>query len=212
VEQLPLKISSPPAPSFANFVPGANREALEAVRALARGTLAEAIVYLWGEAGSGRSHLLRAALHENPALVAVDDVETLDAAGQHALFLAINEARSMHGSVLVAGALPPAQLGVREDLRTRLGWGLVYQLRRLSDAEKRSHLCAAARARGLDLGEEVADYLLARIPRDLASLNAVLDRLDRLSLAKQRPLTIPLAREALAESGREFLPRQGESG
>jgi DnaA family protein len=143
-----------------------------------------------------------------------DDVETLDAQAQQALFVAINEARNGHGAVLAAGNAPPAQLALREDLRTRLGWGLVYQVRRLSDADKRDHLRAAARERGLELADDVADYLLARMPRDLASLNAVLDRLDRLSLAKQRPLTVPLAREALAEAGtaREFVPRQGESG
>lgn len=214
MQQLPLEISPRPEPRFDNFVPGANREAIEAVRALAAGTLAECIVYLWGEPGSGRSHLLRAAAHENPALLTVDDVERLDPERQQALFAAINEARGGRGAVLAAGAAPPAGLALREDLRTRLAWGLVYQLRRLSDEEKRSHLRAAARARGLELAEDVADYLLARMPRDLASLNAVLDRLDRLSLAKQRPLTIPLVREALAEDlpAREFLPRQGESG
>jgi DnaA family protein len=214
MQQLPLEISSRPEPCFGNFVPGANREALEAVRALAAGTLAEPIVYLWGERGSGRTHLLRAAAHEEPALLTVDDVETLDAERQQALFVAINEARNGRGAVLAAGGAPPAQLVLREDLRTRLAWGLVYQLRRLSDEEKRSHLRGAARERGLELPDDVADYLLARMPRDLASLNAVLDRLDRLSLAKQRPLTVPLAREALAEAGSAggFLPRQGESG
>jgi DnaA family protein len=214
MQQLPLEISSRPEPRFGNFVPGPNREALEAVRALAAGTLAEPIVYLWGEAGSGRTHLLQAAAHGNPSLRVVDDVETLDAQAQQALFAAINEARSGHGAVLAAGNAPPARLALREDLRTRLGWGLVYQVRRLSDGDKRAHLRAAARERGLELADDVADYLLARMPRDLASLNAVLDRLDRLSLAKQRPLTVPLAREALAEAGaaREFVPRQGESG
>lgn len=214
MQQLPLEISSRPEPRFGNFVPGANREALEAVRALAAGTLAEPIVYLWGEPGSGRTHLLRAAAHESRGLVTVDDVETLDAERQHSLFVAINEARGGRGAVLAAGSVPPAQLSLREDLRTRLAWGLVYQLRRLSDTDKRGHLRAAARERGLDLSDDVADYLLARMPRDLASLNAVLDRLDRLSLAKQRPLTVPLAREALVEpaGGGEFLPRQGESG
>jgi DnaA family protein len=214
MQQLPLEISSRPEPRFENFVPGANREALEAVQAMARGTMTETIIYLWGEPASGRTHLLRAAAHENPALTVVDDVEGLPPDGQQRLFIAINEARAGRGAVLVAGALPPAQLSLREDLRTRLAWGLVYQLRRLSDPEKLAHLRAAARSRGLELPEDVANYLLARMPRDLASLTAVLDRLDRLSLAKQRPLSIPLVREALgqAAAARELLPRQGESG
>src|SRR5690242_927884 len=93
MRQLPLEISAPAEPDFANFVPGRNAEALERVRELANGTLAEHIVYLWGESGSGRTHLLRAAARANPALLIADDVETLDAAGEQALFVGINEAR-----------------------------------------------------------------------------------------------------------------------
>jgi DnaA family protein len=212
VRQLPLELSARPAPAFDNFVAGENREALEAVRAMAAGTLAEPIVYLWGEAGSGRTHLLRAAERAAPSLHVVDDVDALDAEGQQALFVAINEARNGRGAVLASGPCPPAALTLREDLRSRLGWGLVYQLRVLSDSGKREHLRSAARTRGLDLPEEVADYLLARLPRNLGSLNEVLERLDRLSLARQRALTIPLAREALGEAGRELMPRQRESG
>lgn len=197
--QLPLEISPPADPALDNFIPGANAEALERVRALAEGRLSEAILYLWGEAGSGRSHLLRAAARANPGLVVVDDVETLDAAAQQALFVAINAAREGQAAVLASGSAPPAGLALREDLRTRLGWGLVYQLRPLTDAEKALHLRAEARRRGLRLTDEVVWYLLHRLPRDVASLNAVLERLDRHSLARQRPITLPLIREALSE-------------
>jgi DnaA family protein len=197
MRQLPLEISSPAAPSLDNFVAGANAEALAAVRALAAGERPEAIVYLWGERGSGRSHLLRAATRANPGLVAADDVETLDATAQQALFNAINAAREGQTPVLAAGSAPPAGLTLREDLRSRLAWGLVYQLRAPSDADKATYLRAEAARRGLRLPEEVLAYLLNHVPRDLASLNAVLDSLDRYSLASQRPLTLPLVREAL---------------
>jgi DnaA family protein len=197
--QLPLGISPPAEPAFDNFIAGANAEALERVRALAAGRLQEAILYLWGEPGSGRSHLLRAAARANPGLVVADDVETLDAAAQQALFVAINAAREGQAAVLAAGGAPPAGLALREDLRTRLGWGLVYQLKPLTDAEKALHLRAEAGRRGLRLTDEVVWYLLHRLPRDVASLNAVLDRLDRHSLARQRPITLPLVREALSE-------------
>ncbi len=212
MQQLPLEISPRPEASFANFVPGANGEAVSAVRALAAGRLKEAIVYLWGDPGSGRTHLLHAAARENPGLTVADDVETLDAPALQALFVAINDARDGHAAVLASGRAPPAQLALRDDLRTRLAWGLVYQLKGLSDPEKREHLRTAAHARGLQLGDEVADYLLARLPRDLSTLNGILDRLDRVSLAKQRPLTIPLVREALAEdAARALVPRQSDS-
>src|SRR5882672_2171962 len=200
MRQLPLEISPPLEPAFDNFVPGANAEALGAVRALAGGTLAEAIVYLWGEPGSGRSHLLRAAARLEPALMVADDVGRLDPGAQQRLFVAINAAREGRARVLAAGAAAPAQLALREDLRTRLAWGLVYQLKPLGDADKAAHLRAEAARRGLALSEELVAYLLARLPRDLSSLKDVLDLLDRHSLARQRPLTLPLVREALAEA------------
>lgn len=201
MRQLPLAISPTVQPSLGNYVAGSNAEALERVAALATGTLREAIVYLWGEPGSGRTHLLRAAAQANPALVIADDVETLDADAQQRLFSAINAARDGGGSpVLAAGAAPPARLALREDLRTRLGWGLVYQLRPLTDEEKALHLRHEAARRGLRLSDEVLWYLLNHLPRDLSSLNAVLDRLDRHSLAKQRAVTLPLVREALSNN------------
>jgi len=200
MRQLPLPISAAAQPSLDNYVPGANAEALQRVRSLAAGRLKEAIVYLWGEPGCGRSHLLRAAAGANPAIVIADDVEALDAAAQQALFIAINAARDGGPAVLAAGNAPPARLGLREDLRTRLAWGLVYQLRPLTDAEKALYLRAEAARRGLRLTDEVLGYLLSRLPRDLASLGAVLDRLDRDSLARQRAVTLPLVRDILSKN------------
>ena len=200
MRQLPLPISAAAQPSLDNYVAGANAEALERVRELAAGRLREAILYLWGEPGSGRTHLLRAAAAANPAIVTADDVETLDPERQQALFNAINAAREGGPGVLAAGGVPPARLALREDLRTRLGWGLVYQLKPLSDPEKASHLRAQAAHRGLELSDEVVWYLLNHLPRDLASLHAVLDRLDRHSLARQRPVTLPLVRDALSKN------------
>jgi DnaA-homolog protein len=197
MQQLILDIGPASEPEFENFLAGPNAEALARVRALALGALREAIVYLWGETGSGRTHLLHAAARANPQLVIVDDVEALDAAAQQQLFAAINAARDGAPPVLAAGKVSPAGLALREDLRTRLAWGLVYQLRPLSDADKAQHLRAAATRRGLRLSDEVVGYLLTRLPRDLPSLNGVLDALDRYSLAAKRPITVPLVREAL---------------
>ena len=198
MRQLPLRISAPAEPRFENYLAGANVEALARVRALAGGSLHEAIVYLWGEPGSGRTHLLRAAAHANPELFIADDVETLDSAAQQALFVAINAARDGQAAVLAAGTTPPAQLPLREDLRTRLAWGLVYQLKPLTDAEKALYLRAEAARRGLRLSDEVVWYLLNHLPRDLGSLHRVLEVLDRYSLASQRAVTLPLVREALS--------------
>ena len=200
MRQLPLQISQPAEPSFDNFIAGENAEALAGVRQLAAGELREAIVYLWGETGSGRTHLLRAAAGANASLTIADDVQTLAADEQQRLFGAINAARDGRGAVLAAGSAPPAALALREDLRTRLAWGLVYHLKPLGETEKMRHLQAEAGRRGLALSDEIAAYLLARVPRDMATLTALLEALDREALTRKRPLTLPLVREVLGAS------------
>lgn len=193
--QLALPISPPPEPTLDNFVPGANAELLARLRALAAGELSEAVLYLWGEPGSGRSHLLAASAR--PGVVVADDVERLDDAAQVALFNAINAARESGGNVLAAGSTPPAQLPLREDLKSRLAWGLVYQVKPLSDAEKALTLHAEAQRRGLKLSDEVVWYLLTHVRRDLRSLTALLEHIDRASLEQRRAVTLPLVRELL---------------
>ena len=193
MKQLALEISPPPQPSLDNFVPGANTELLARLRELQAGIFAEAVLYLWGEAGSGKTHLLQSCAGADP----VDNVESLDEAAQIALFNRINQARDSGGRVLAAGNAPPAQLPLREDLRSRLAWGLVYQVKPPSDRERALFLRAEAGRRGMRLPEEVVSFLLTRMRRDLRSLTAVLDQLDRFSLETKRPVTLPLLREAL---------------
>jgi DnaA family protein len=126
-------------------------------------------------------------------------VEKLDEAAQIGLFNAINAARESGGAVLAAGNAPPAQLPLREDVKSRLAWGLVYHVKTLSDEERSTYLRAEAARRGMQLPEEVVSWLLTRMRRDLRSLAAVLDRLDQASLELKRPITLPLVREALKE-------------
>lgn len=193
--QLALPISPPPEPTLDNFVPGANAELLARLRALRAGQLAESVLYLWGEPGSGRSHLLEASVR--PGLVVADDVERLDEPRQIGLFNAINAARESGGTVLAAGNAPPAQLALREDLKSRLAWGLVYQVKPLTDAQKALYLHGEAARRGLKLSDEVVWYLLTHVRRDLHSLAGLLDRLDRASLEQRRAVTLPLVRELI---------------
>ena len=129
----------------------------------------------------------------------MDDVEKLDEASQISLFSRINEARQSGGTVLAAGNAPPAQLPLREDLKSRLAWGLVYQVKLLSDEERTTYLRAEAARRGMQLPDEVIAYLLTRVRRDMRSLNAILDRIDQVSLELKRPITLPLVREAMKE-------------
>jgi DnaA family protein len=194
------------------------------LRAFASRTSNERFVYLWGAVGSGRSHLLhavaRAASEAGRPLVALsapvlphvlegvddcstvvlDDVERLDAPAQIALFGLYNRIRDAgQGALLASGPTPPAGLDVRADLATRLAWGLVYEVRALDDAEKRAAMRAHAAARGFELGAEVGDYALRHARRDLPSLLALVERLDRYSLEERRPITVPLLRDVLQQ-------------
>jgi DnaA family protein len=195
MRQLNLDILAPRAPTLENFVTGANAELVARLRELAEGRLRETIVYLWGARGSGRSHLLAASTR--PGVTTSDDVQALDDAAQVALFHRINEAREQGRTVLAAGDAPPVRLGLREDLRSRLGWGLVYEVKALSDEDKAAWLRAEGERRGMPLPDEVIAYLLSRVRRDMPSLEALVDHLDRHSLEHQRRITVPLVREAL---------------
>jgi DnaA family protein len=195
MKQLALQISPPPQPTLDNFVPGANAELLAQLRDFVSGVLPDNIFFVWGEKGSGKSHLMQACA----GLHAVDDVEKLDEAAQIALFNAINEAQQSGGKVLAAGNAPPPQLPLREDLRSRLAWGLVYHVKPLTDEERATYLRAEAGRRGMRVPDEVVGYLLTHVRRDLPTLLAILDELDRMSLELKRPVTLPLVREALKE-------------
>jgi DnaA family protein len=192
MRQLALGISPPPQPTLENFVPGPNAELVARLRDFRDGGFLEVVLYLWGEQGSGKTHLMQAC-------GGVDDVDKLDEASQISLFNAINEARQSGGRVLAAGNAPPAQLPLREDLKSRLAWGLVYQVKPPSDEERAVFLRAEAGRRGLRLPEEVISYLLTRMRRDLRSLTGALDQLDRASLELKRPITLPLLKEVFKE-------------
>jgi len=195
MRQRALDISPPPQPTLDNFVPGPNAELVARLREFRDGAFPEVVLYVWGDQGSGKTHLMRAC-------DGMDDVQSLDEAAQIALFNRINDARQNSGRVLAAGNAPPAQLPLREDLRTRLAWGLVYQVKPLSDEERAAYLRSEGARRGILLPDEVIAFLLSHMRRDLHSLAAILDRLDRYSLETKRPITLPLVREALKEETR----------
>ena len=217
--QMPLPLGFAPARSFANFLPCDNRAAFEALRDLGA---AAPPVYLWGPSGSGKTHLLDALAlawqargevvgwfspastppwsHDDArSLVVLDDCDRYGAAQQHEAFSLFVDAATQGQTVVAAGALPPVDLGLRDDLRSRLGWGLVYALAPLGEAETRAALHREAARRGFVLPDEVTDYLLVRSARDLRHLMTLLDRLDAFALAAKRSVTVPLLRQMLGE-------------
>lgn len=208
-QQLLPNIRPSQTPTLDNFVAGSNAEVLAALRDI------QASMFLWGDKGCGRTHLLSATadVHGVPllparsvegdfspadgSLVVIDDVEALSPEAQIALFRCFNDARVKRLRFLLSGGSAPLQLPSREDLRTRIGQTLVFEVRPLSDSDKASALLYHAAQRGMRVDDHIIDYLLRHGRRDLPSLMAVLDALDHLSLEQQRPVTLPLLREIL---------------
>ena len=219
MRQLLLDLGAVGPPTLESFVIGRNEELAAILRRIAcreATSLDQHFITLWGEAGAGKSHLLFALAAGGPALYLsadqpaenyawspsvplylLDDCDRLDADQQIAAFALYNQIRESGGMLVAATGRPPAQLALREDLRTRLAWGLVYQVHGLSDEEKIDALSKSADARGMVLSPGVLPYLLTHFRRDMSSLSAILDALDRYSLETQRPITMPLLRELL---------------
>ncbi len=226
--QLTLGVALTEAHDFANFFPARNQAALAALRQVAAGA-GGPLVYLFGAAGTGKTHLLEAACAEaargarstayvplkshavlDPAiltglesagLVCIDDVHAI--AGmrvwEEALFHLYNLAESSGVPMAVAANRPPLAVPLAlNDLKSRLAAGTVFETHDLNDSERGQVLAARAYARGFEFPQEAVDYLLSRGPRDMHSLMSLLDRLDALSLAQKRRLTIPLVREVLS--------------
>ena len=199
MRQLLLDFTQAPAPTFANFVHGANAELFHALSAAARGAPAERVVYVWGESGAGKSHLAKAletATAGMPRVRVIDDVEKLGVEEQQELFDAFIE--RAFDFLLVTGRSSPVDVPLRRDLASRLATGLTFRILPLTDAEKRAALEAHARVRGFALSEDVSAYLLTHARRDMGSLVAALDALDRYSLETGRPITVPLLKSAIA--------------
>jgi DnaA-homolog protein len=221
-EQLVFELLAPEPPTFRTFVAGRNGEVIAALERAAAGALAETGIVVWGPPGVGKSHLLAAtaaAAEEagrpvvrsaspvdlpaeiaRHALVTVDGLDGADADAQARLFTLYNTLRERGGTLVAAAGAPPAKLAFRDDVRTRLSWGLVYEVVPLADDEKPAALAAYARSRGFAPGDEVIHYLLAHGRRDMRTLVDALAALDRHSLALKRPVTVALVRQWLQRS------------
>ena len=211
MRQLLLDFDRAPAPTFANFVAGANAELAHALESATRGAFTERVIYLWGESGAGKTHLLKAFVNavkgsryiaasdladaDMSGAIAVDDIERLPEDRQVALFNAFNE--RTFDLLVVSARSSPRDVSIRRDLATRLATGLTYRVVPLTDAEKGVALVAHARTRGFAIPEDVTSYLLTHARRDMGSLIGALDSLDRYSMETGRPITIPLLKAAL---------------
>lgn len=221
LKQLAFDFVVPALPALENFIVGRNAEAVQHLREVGSAGGGERFTYIWGAQASGRTHLLQATLSAlGPAgaravycagdddlfalqadsvdAAAVDDVERLGGLAQGALFRLYNTLREKGGTLLAAGNAPPTRLPLRADVVTRLAWGLVYEIHALSDTEKAQALAEHAALRGFTLAPELVQYLLTHARRDMRTLLAMVESLDRYSLEAKRPITLTLLRELLA--------------
>lgn len=231
MKQLLLDLSAQQPPTFDTFVTGQNAELRQRLHMIAAAPAQtgpeDRFIYIWGEPGAGKSHLLQSVVHAlterarfltpdsdagcfeyDPAVPCylLDDCEQLSPAMQIAAFNLFNQIRELGGSLVSAGAQPPVQLAVREDLRTRLGWGLIYQLHGLTDDEKIDALTQFAQGRGMPVPPAILPYLLTHYRRDMPSLSHMLVALDHHSLETKRPITLPLLRDLLQLEAEEHTP------
>lgn len=220
MKQLALPVRLRAEAVFNSFSAGPNGEVLAALRG------ANAVpMWLWGAQGSGKTHLLQAVCaaagsaaaayfpmgtrdlppealqgFASRGVLCIDDMEAIagDLRWEQGLFELFNEALELRTRLIFAASAPPTALPwTLGDWRSRAAACIVYQLRELDDEGRIEALRLRALQRGLQLPPETADYLLRRMPRDLASLLGLLDDLDEASLAAQRRLTIPFIRDAL---------------
>jgi DnaA-homolog protein len=219
MQQVPLPLVGELPGRFDTYLPGPNALA---VTQLAQDLPPRAPVYLWGDAGSGKTHLLQAVaqalaerglasalfgpelptpwvLDDSSALLLLDDVQRLTPEQQHQAFALCVEAQARGIAWVAAGTVPPVDLPLRDDLRSRLGWGQIHALKPLDEEETVAALGLEAERRGILLSPEVLRYLFSRYSRDLSSLMRLLQRLDAYSLAHGRAVTLPLLRKMWAD-------------
>jgi DnaA-homolog protein len=225
--QIPLALTGADRLSFDLYLPGPNGPLLEHLRQLSGGTASGAL-YLWGETGVGKTHLLQALCRdasergrragllplsaradhgpdifqalEDLEVACIDDVDELagDGPWELALFNLFNRLRDTGRTLVLSSRFSPAGSPVQlPDLKSRLGWDLVFHIAPLDDAGRFQALQLRARHRGMDIPDEVLEFLARRIARDMGSLSGWLDRLDRESLAAGKRLTVPFVRELL---------------
>lgn len=224
--QLPLEVRLRDDATLDNFLALPSMEPLIEALQAQLGPQGEAIIYVYGPAGAGKSHLLQAVAQvatvqtlylplgdvrqyspaevlqgvEYADRVCLDDIQSVlgDAEWELALFNFYNLARQQGCKLVVAADAAPRALAVGlEDLRSRLSWGIVYQLAQGNDEEKATILSFRAERRGLSLSPAVANFIVSRAPRAMQQLLDVLEQLDEASLAQQRVLSIPFVKQTL---------------
>jgi DnaA family protein len=194
MDQLLLNIHPPSIKSLENFVIGDNFEAISVIKKFTTDKNLQ-FFYLWGVQGSGKSHLSSVVKKNN--ILVIEDIESMNDIEQIEAFSIFNNCKENGKKLFITGSNSPNNMGLRSELASRLSWGLVYQIKALTDNEKKLALLNHSKQKGMSSNVKVIDYCMKNLKRDLHYLIATLDALDSWSLKTKKPMTIPLLKKLL---------------
>jgi DnaA family protein len=194
MDQLLLNIHPPSIKSLENFVIGDNFEAISVIKKFITDKNLQ-FFYLWGVQGSGKSHLSSVVKKNN--ILVIEDIESMNDIEQIEAFSIFNNCKENGKKLFITGSNSPNNMGLRSDLASRLSWGIVYQIKALTDNEKKLALLNHSKQKGMSSNVKVIEYCMKNLKRDLHYLIATLDALDNWSLKTKKPMTIPLLKKLL---------------
>lgn len=218
MNQLLLDLDDIAYPKFDEFLGTANAELIFMLQ-----QKHDQFLYIWGGQGTGKSHILQAWVgqamqngfqgiyidsrkdtitdHAAQAdYVAIDQVDQLNPSEQAQLFYLFNQFHnSGKGHLLLSAEVPPSQLILREDLRTRMAYCLSYEVKALSQDEKIAALSNLARVRHLNIDPTIYQYLITHWRQDLQSLLTMFNDLAQYSMVQQKPITLSLLKKLLKQ-------------
>jgi DnaA family protein len=197
MDQLLLDIHPKIKKSFDNFITGQNKECINSLKDFISNSNVQ-FIYLWGEGSCGKTHLRLAV--ESHQIKTIDDIHLADQNQQIEIFNLFNQFKEANKKLLITGADSPNNMNLIPELSSRLSWGLVYQIKSLTDNEKIMALKNYVNEKNIAISENVIDYCYRNLRRDLHSLMATFESLDHWSLKTKRPVTIPLLKDLINQN------------
>ena len=118
---------------------------------------------------------------------------------QESIFHLYNQLKEQDKSLIIAANEAPIGLALElQDLKSRLSAMLIHEIKPLSEQDKLLFIKEKSQEKGLALNDDLANFILARSKRDLAAINAALEKLDAASLQAKRKITKPFIKEVLS--------------
>jgi len=191
-----------------------NRETIALIDNLFKFNYKDNRIYLWGPSAVGKTHILIATIkkflnlnkevidlsfidHNNTFdlgsidLFFLDDIDRANGKIQNNLFNIFNMSENENAAIFITGSLPPNQMSLRPDLRTRISQCLVLNLKELEDEEKKDVLLKRSYFMGINLKLEIIDYLVKNYNRNMHELIKLIEKIDKESIIQKKRITIP---------------------